>query len=141
MCLSRMYLTRCHETAAFCSWLLISSINSLFSIHPPLSSPLLPSPPPLLPTATRPCPRRPPWLRGYLLLWQPLARGGGGASRAVSERAPRCGSSWEEGIDNGERGGRPPQKRGEGRQHFFPPHCIMGKVIQSPVIKCLIIQH
>lgn len=90
VCLFRVYLTRCHETAALCSWLLISSINSPppLSIHPspPLSSPSLryPLPPP--------CPRWPPWLRGYLLLWQPLA---GETSRAVSERAPCHGSSGE----------------------------------------------
>lgn len=68
VCLSRMFLTRYHETAAFCSWLLISSINSLPlpSTHPLL----LPSPPlssPLLPTATA----LPPM--AALTTWLPIA--------------------------------------------------------------------
>ena len=45
VCVRRMHLTRCHETAAFCScWLPIRSINSLtlLSIQPPiLTSPSL----------------------------------------------------------------------------------------------------
>lgn len=60
VCFPPIYLTGGHETRAFCSWLPISSINSL---------PLLATPPPphiqlhplpsLLPL---PCPKRPPWL-------------------------------------------------------------------------------
>lgn len=54
----RTELTRCHESNSFHSWLPINSINS----------------PKTLPVPPRPCPRRPPWVCGYLLLWQPLAR-------------------------------------------------------------------
>lgn len=100
VCLFRVYLTRCHENAALCSWLLISSINSppLLPIHPspPLSSPPLPSPLP------PPCPRWPPWLRGYLLLWQPLA--GGNQPRCL-----RAGTTlwqlWGREINNREQRG------------------------------------
>lgn len=57
-------LTRCHEAEAFCSWLPISSINSLPSTHPT---------PPLASLQPPPWPERPPWLRGYPSLWKPLA--------------------------------------------------------------------
>lgn len=87
VCLFTMYLTRCHGSTAFHSWVLINSINSL----PIPSIPLLLHPPPS-------CHCHCPALNSHSEYVATCCYGNnlpGEKGCAVSELTPRCGSPEE----------------------------------------------